>query len=270
MTKTISNLSWFEEWMLYFEWLWGRRAVSFEVLRMNYRDLDIKKITKVYDAKLRIVNDCRERFPAFATMNEDESLKSENWMDCYKGKRAIMWDMTDLPIAKPSDAEMQSNTHSSYYGGNVAKGGIALQQCGWIRVSELWQGGITDTDYIVRAGILVMQNHFVETHDVGSRNVKFLNIVDKGFRITSAAWAAGNQTVLQPHFAKSDSKFTGAQTLYSASVASDRGGNERAVRLSKMSGYLSRGLPQHCSVNRFCDSWPAWGFQTNFMYKKVL
>jgi hypothetical protein len=72
--------------------------------------------------------------------------------------------------------------------------------------------------------------------------VKFLNIVDKGFRITRAAWATGNQTVLQPHFAKVDKKFTGNQTLYSASVASDQGGNERAVCLSKKAGFLSRGF----------------------------
>jgi DDE superfamily endonuclease len=181
-----------------------------------------------------------------------------------------MWDMTDLPISKPSDAEMQSNTHSSYFGGNVAKGGISLQQCGWIRLALLWQGGITDSDYIIRAGILEMQKKFIETHDERSCNVKFVIIVDKGFRITHAAWAAGNQTVLQPHFAKADTKFTGNQTLYSASVASDRGGNERAVRLSKKAGFLSRGLQPRAGVDRYCDSWFTWGFQIKFMYKPVL
>jgi hypothetical protein len=56
-------------------------------------------------------------------------------------------------------------------------------------------------------------------------NVKFVIIVDKGFRITCAALAIGNQTVLQPHFAKANTKFTGNQTLYSASAASNQGRN---------------------------------------------
>ena len=232
--------------------------------------MDRRYLKIVYDDKLRIVKECLERYPAFATLSEDEELKGGQWMDCYKGKRPVMWDMTDLPIPKPSDAEMQSNTHSTYYGGNVAKGGISLQQCGWIRLALLWQGGITDTDYIIRARILETQKKFIETHDACSINVKFLNIVDKGFRITRAAWATGNQTVLQPHFAKADKKFTGNQTLYSASVASDRGGNERAVRLSKKAGFLSRGFQQNSKVDRYCDSWLTWGFQVNFMYKPVL
>jgi hypothetical protein len=270
MTTTASSLSWFEEWLLYFEWLWGRTATSFDALRLIYNDVDKKSMRNVYDNKLQIVKECIERYPAFATLSEDEELKGGQWMECYKGKRPVMWDMTDLPIPKPSDAEMQSHTHSSYYGGNVAKGGISLQQCGWIRLALLWQGAITDSDYIIRAGILEMQQKFIETHDERNDNVKFVIIVDKGFRITRAAWAIGNQTVLQPHFAKADTKFTGNQTLYSASVASDRGGNERAVRLSKKAGFLSRGLQQNANVDRYCDSWLTWGFQVNFMYKPVL
>jgi hypothetical protein len=130
---------------------------------------------------------------------------------------------------------------------------------------------ITDSDYIIpRAGILEMQQKFIETHDERNDNVKFVIIVDKGFRITRAAWAIGNQTVLQPHFAKADTKFTGNQTLYSASVASNRGENERAVCLSKKVGFLSRGLQQNANVDRYCDLWLTRGFQVNFMYKPVL
>jgi hypothetical protein len=40
MTTTVSSLSWFEEWLLYFEWLWGRTATSFEALKLKYGKLD--------------------------------------------------------------------------------------------------------------------------------------------------------------------------------------------------------------------------------------
>ena len=271
MTTTVtSSLSWFEEWLLYFEWLWGRTATSFEALKLKYGKLDRRYLTMVYDDKLRMIKECYAIYPAFATLSEDEALKGHQWMDCYKGKRPIMWDMTDLPIPKPSDAETQSNTHSTYYGGNVAKGGISLQQCGWIRLALLWQGAVTDSDYILCARILEQQKSFIEIHDRGNSNVKFLIFVDKGFCITRAAWAMGNQAVLQPQFASADKKFTGNQTLYSASVASDRGGNERAVRLSKQAGFLRRGLQPNSDIDRCCDSWLTWGFQVNFMFKPVL
>jgi hypothetical protein len=85
-----------------------------------------------------------------------------------------------------------------------------------------------------------------------------------------AAWRNGHQLTLQPDFAKSDRKFQRKETLSSAQVAADRSGNERAVRLSKMSGYLKRGLSNNQSLERFDQAWLAWGFQINFMFQKVL
>jgi hypothetical protein len=135
-------------------------------------------------------------------------------------------------------------------------------------IGLLLQGSITDLDYIICAVILEMQQKFIETHDEQNFNLKFVIIVDKGFHITHAAWVI--QTMLQPHFAKANTKFTGNQMLYSASVASDQGGNEYAVCLSKKAGFLSRGLQQNANVDQYCDSWLTWGFQVNFMYKPVL
>ena len=43
-------------------------------------------------------------------------------------------------------------------------------------------------------------------------------------------------------FPESDNTFTSAETNYSASVAADRSGNERAVHLAKLSGAVKRGL----------------------------
>jgi len=42
------------------------------------------------------------------------------------------------------------------------------------------------------------------------------------------AWKNGKQKVLQPDYANSDRRFNRIETLASASVASDRGGNERS------------------------------------------
>jgi hypothetical protein len=76
--------------------------------------------------------------------------------------------------------------------------------------------------------------------------------------------------MLQPDWAKSDEKFGPTQTIASASMASDRGGNERSVNVSKRAGFISRGFRQNmCPVN-FNLSWRTWAFQSNFMFKPVL
>jgi hypothetical protein len=61
-----------------------------------------------------------------------------------------------------------------------------------------------------------------------------VNVLGKGYRVVEAAWRAGRQLVLQPSFARSDNKFTTQETIRSAVVASDWGGDERAVPLAKM------------------------------------
>ena len=81
-----------------------------------------------------------------------------------------------------------------------------------------------------------------------------------------AAWKAGQQLTLQPTFAKSDRGFRRQETLSSAIVASDRSGNERAGRLCKLSGYISRGLDNNQSFERMHKVWLCWGFQLTFMF----
>ena len=96
--------------------------------------------------------------------------------------------------------------------------------------------------------------------------IPFLNIYDKGYHAKMAAWQNGRQLVLQPDFKKSDKKFNRSQTISSASVATDRGGNERVVNVSKRAGLISRGLdPIH--LNKV---WTTWAFQANFMFDPVL
>ena len=74
----------------------------------------------------------------------------------------------------------------------------------------------------------------------------------------------------QPTFAKADRKFKAKETIQAASVAADRSGNERAVRLVKTSAFVRRGTETQKSVVRICDAWLAYGFQVNFMFKSVV
>jgi len=58
--------------------------------------------------------------------------------------------------------------------------------------------------------------------------------------------------------------------IASAAVATDRGGNEHAVRVCKESGVLKRGLYKAANMETLCDTWLAWSFQANFMFRPVL
>jgi len=171
-------------------------------------------------------------------------------------------------MGKPTDADLQRLTFSLYYGGNVAKGGIFLQLCGWLGASELWLGGVSDSDYQERSGLLEFQHRFQQSDPTS--DICFTNILDKGYRCVQAAWRAGEQLLLQPFFARSDRKFSSREVLLSGAVASDRSGNERAVNCLKSSGMIARGIHQTQDLSRFADVWKAYGFQCNFMYNPVL
>ena len=98
----------------------------------------------------------------------------------------------------------------------------------------------------------------------------FLNICDKGYRAKLVAHREGGQLVLQPDFAESDKRFSSSQTLRSASVATDRGGNEQAVNVAKRAWFLKRGFQNHSRKKQMNDAWMTWSFQYNFMYDPIL
>ena len=81
--------------------------------------------------------------------------------------------------------------------------------------------------------------------EMNNTSEPFVNVVDRGYRCTQAAWKAG-QFILQPTFCKSDRKFGDKETLMAASVAADRSGNERAVRVCKQAGYLLKRNKSNC------------------------
>ena len=269
ITTRTYKLSWFEEWYMFFEKIYSRSIKRWTDYKRKYKRCE-SVLQIIFSNKLKIVIEARKRWPRFVTLNEDEMLRQEKWNDTYKGQRVIMWDNTCIHLCMPQDPEIQRNTYSLYYSGNVAKGSIFVQLCGWMGTHELWVGAVSDSEYFIKSGILEIQNEYVPQYDIDNINVPWVNILDKGYRVTGAAWRAGKQFVLQPSFGKSDKKFSSIETLRSAAIASDRGGNERAVRLSKMSRELHDVTTGNQSMERLSDIWLTWSFQCNFIYKPVL
>jgi DDE superfamily endonuclease len=269
MTTISSDLNWFEEWLLYFERLWGRSCIRWVDCRRKY-SISKRSCCRIFDRKLSFNVKARRLFPRFATLEEDVTIRKVKWGETYgNDRRLIMWDNTDVTMYKPSQAEAQRLTYSQYYSGNVGKGSVFIQPCGWMGTGEIWTGGVSDSDYMVRSKILEYQQHYLPIFDPENQEKKWNIIVDKGYRITTAAWQCGEQLIIQPAFAQSDKQFTSLQTLRSAAIAADRSGNERAVKYSKMCGYVGIGLRHSQRSHRMCDVWLCWSFQCNFMFKPV-
>ena len=71
MERRQSALTWFEEWMLFFEMLWGKTHIRVEDLVGRYR-VDFYWIV---DHKLDLVLKCRRSWPVYAYFEEDELLR---------------------------------------------------------------------------------------------------------------------------------------------------------------------------------------------------
>ena len=178
--------------------------------------------------------------------------------------------MTNIPAYGFSDADLSRITYSKSYAMNCFKGGIYCQLCGWIGTADLWTGAVSDTDYNKRAGYLEQQQQYQNEDLVNGKVVPWTNVYDKGYRAKLVAWRAGEQKVLQPVWAESDRRFGRDDTLLTASVAHDRGANERAVNVCKRSWLVSRGFQPNGSANELNDAWMTWSFQVNFMFNPVL
>ena len=141
-----------------------------------------------------------------------------------------------------------------------------------LRVKLAQIGAISDSDYQRKSEVFEETQAFAykDRKEPTESILPFTNILDKGYHCAMAAWRAGKQLLLQPVFAKSDSKFNSTQIHRSADVAADRSGNERAVKVGKHSALLKRGLEKHQDPALIADAWLVWGFQANFMFKSVM
>ena len=271
MTSTTSILTWLEEWILCFEFVWGRTTIRYTDYATTYccREQTLRNVIKL---KLKRIIAGRNRWPMYASYAEDAKFRDgEMWsghFDPSDGERVVMHDSTNIPLAQPSNAALQRALYNSYYGMCCAKGGVAVQLCGYIYGLPLCTGHSDDTRCIDDTLILEKQNEFVESDDSSKR--PFLNVFDKGYQCVISALKNG-QHCLQPAFAESEKQFKDKATLYSGAVAVVRSGNERAVNRCKMSWFIKRGArDQMWNIDLVCDVWDAWTFQVNFMYDTFL
>ncbi|KAL7426167.1 hypothetical protein ACHAXH_000246 [Discostella pseudostelligera] len=241
---------------MHFEHQWSRTTTRFEDILAVF-GIHPREATTIFDQKIDMEIRTQQSWPPYASYNEDLLLcNTKKWGNKY------------------NDTDLQRLTYSEYYGMNCFKGWVFVQLCGWMGTADLWPGRVTDSDYNRREGYLERQREFQE-HDKVIRNgeevtVPWLNIYDKGYLAHMAAWSNGNQRVLQPVWAKSGERFTRVETIASASVATDRGGNERAVNVAKRPGYVNRGFHPNMCPKRLNKTWIASSFRANFMYEPVL
>jgi hypothetical protein len=210
----------------------------------------------------------RQKWLMYASMAEDLELRKVFWNTNFPSEKktwVVMHDNTSTPLIKFSHPDTQRACWLDYYADTVAKGGIAIQPLGWIRTLPLCTGGIGDSSYCTwtRWRFLRSKKNLLGTTR-RQRNHSW--IFWQGYRSTLDAKKNG-QFCLQPHFAESDKKFKGDQTLFSACIAVVRSGNEWAVKNVKMSWMLKRGLKgQTWDLVQYSDLWLVWGFNVNFMY----
>ena len=263
-------LTWFEEWLLFFQWQWGRESPTLERLARHFntgRFVAKQIIVK----KSKVLKRTMGKWPRFLSLDEDRHFMSEKWRDKFKDQRTIFWDNTNVNVASSNDADVNRHTYSHYYGRNVAKGGVFVQSCGWLGTWELWAGKISDSDYQRRSGVFESLDEFSKQENKKTGVLlPFTSIVDKGYRCGVAAWRAGKQLIRQPVFARSDRKFNSSEVNLSADVAAERSGNERAVNVAKKPVLLNRGTENHRDPALVADTWLVWGFQANFMFKSVM
>lgn len=126
---------------MFYENLWMRSLSRGDDVRDEYGICkEIKD--KIIDRRLKYILRTRNSWDKYCTHKEDIFLRSSKWDGLIDiDERVIMHDTTSLRMTyKPSGGRNQRITWNSYYHGNVAKGGVSLQLCGWIVVDHLWVG----------------------------------------------------------------------------------------------------------------------------------
>ena len=110
-------------------------------------NMDAKSLNKIKDCKLALEIAALQSHPRFVSYKEDEFFKDKEKWGKYFKKRPVMWDMTNMRSFHFTGSQWQRIMWSNYYGADCCKGGVGLQQCGWIVTEDLWVGGVSDSDY---------------------------------------------------------------------------------------------------------------------------
>jgi len=101
----------------------------------------------------------------FGTHSEDVHLRKESWNTIFlptKAIRPIKHDTAKVDLPWPSDPALQCAWYLNYGGCILAKGGVAVQLCGWTITLNLCTGGMSNTAYVKAVNILTMQEEFAK------------------------------------------------------------------------------------------------------------
>lgn len=144
-------LTWWEEWFLAYEQIWGRSWVNQCDLAKEYHVNPTKK-NEIVDDKLRKILICRNSYPRYCSHEEDVSLQADKWIGVIDdSERIIEHDTTNVRMTfKPSLASSQKITYNRYFGGPSAKGDVELQICGWMNTNHLFVGAVSDSQYMIQ------------------------------------------------------------------------------------------------------------------------
>ena len=127
---TSTSLTWYEEWLFYFEWI-SHKSVSRWVDAVATWNKTHTRLDVVFKTKMEIIKKCRSMWPDYASYKEDCELRCSYWDEKYPGKRLVFHDDTNINLKyKPSTADIQGLTFSDYYGGNCLKGGEPYRHVG--------------------------------------------------------------------------------------------------------------------------------------------
>ena len=285
MKQTTTTMTWYEEWFAYFERTWGHSVRREEDLQAAF-NIDRRRLRSIFDAKLEMELTFRRSWPCYCSYDEDIKLCSNKWDGRYESLRIFFWDDSNVPFQyKPALAHVQRLTYSLYYSMCCGKMAIFIQRNGWLGTSEaVFTGGISDSSMMVSVDqdpIENMNHKDDEPHSVLGRQLHFQrndlvdgevkpahNILDKGYKITQEAVRL-DQHIIQPNFMNAKKGFKGEDVLCTAEVASDRSGNERAVKIVKRSAYITDGIAANQLFARMEKVVKAFSCRCNFMFRPI-
>ena len=95
IAKKQTPLTWFEEWIFYFEWSYHQTMHRQEDYTANWV-LDHHQMNAVKDSKLCLELASLLSWPNFASYKEDLELRDDSKWSRYNSTRPIFWDMTNV------------------------------------------------------------------------------------------------------------------------------------------------------------------------------
>ena len=138
----------------------------------------------------------------------------------------VIIDCTELKIQCPSALVMQSQSYSSYKSTNTLKGLVGIEpNGGFIFVSQLYTGSISDKEIVKRSGFLEILKRKIEVEEILDQDSI---MADKGFEIVKELADIGLNLNIPP-FLKNKRQFNLDEVIQTQSIARHRIHVERAI-----------------------------------------